>query len=49
MSSKYERIRGGNGDFNSAQTSFRSLFWTFHSVLVIVDYSLLEKGALMRS
>ena len=37
MSSKYERIRGGNGDFNSAQTCFHSLFWTFYSVLVIFD------------
>ena len=35
MSSRYVRIRGGNGDFNSAQTSFHSLFWTFYSVLVI--------------
>ena len=32
---KYERIRVGNGDFNSAQTCFHSLFWTFYSVLVI--------------
>ena len=35
MSDQYERIRGGNGDFNSAQTCFRSLFRTFYSVLVI--------------
>ena len=34
-SDKYERIRGGNGDFNSAQTCFHSLFWTFYSVLEI--------------
>ena len=28
MSDEDGRIRGGNGDFNSAQTSFRSSFWT---------------------
>lgn len=35
MSGKYERIRVENGDFNSSQTCFHSLFWTFYSVLVI--------------
>ena len=30
---EYRRIRGGNDDFNSAQTC---LFWTFHSVSVIL-------------
>ena len=35
LSNEYERIQGGNGDFNSAQTSFRSLFLTLYSVLVI--------------
>ena len=39
MSGKYERIRGGNVDFNSAQTCFRFLFRTFYSVLVITSSS----------
>ena len=36
MSDEDERIQGGNGDFNSAETSFRSSFWTIYSVLVIL-------------
>ena len=38
MSDEDERIQGGNRDFNSAQTSFRSLFWTIYSVLVISSF-----------